>query len=290
MLGLLLFNAGLGLDLERLTQFRRNAGIVAAGVSAGAVIPFVFVMIVGLSSLAFPDWTGSAGLVMGLAVVAAMPAAGSSVAWSQNTEGDLSLSLGLILTSTLLSPIVASVTLPVAAALVGQDFSAAPAHYATTFLALWVVLPAVAGAIVRARLGGRRVERWATGLKLVNLLNLLLLNYANASLSLPASFHRPSWSFLGLAAASGAVLCSLVFVSGGLLAGRLRLDPARRIALCYGIGMRNNGAGLVLVGTIFRGYPEIMLPVIFYNIIQHAAAAVVDRATRGGRRGGGAME
>jgi BASS family bile acid:Na+ symporter len=50
--------------------------------------------------------------------------------------------------------------------------------------------------------------------------------------------------------------------------------------------MRNNGAGLVLAGTVFPGHPEIMLPVIFYNIIQHAAAAVVARLSRGARGGG----
>jgi BASS family bile acid:Na+ symporter len=280
MLALLLFNAGLGLDLERLARFRRNAGIVAIGVSAAAAIPFAFVVVAGLASWIVPGWVGSHGLVMGLAVVAAMPAAGSSAAWSQNSEGSLSLSLGLILASTLLSPVVAGMTISVAAALVGQDVAAAPSHYATTFLALWVALPAFAGVALRARLGAARVERWATALKFTNLVNLLLLNYANASMSLPATMHRPSWSFLVLAAALCALLCALMFVAAGLLAGRLHLDRARRIALCYGMGMRNNGAGLVLVGTIFRDYPEVMLPVIFYNIIQHAAAAVLDRASR----------
>jgi BASS family bile acid:Na+ symporter len=287
MLGLLLFNAGLGLDLRRLKRFRRNVGTVLAGVSAGILIPLAFVLIVGLSFLAFPDWPGSRGLVMGLAVVAAMPAAGSSAAWSQNTEGNLSLSLALILITTALSPVVAGVVVSAGVALVGLQpgpgSAIEPGQYATTFLALWVLLPAVAGAVVRLRLGGHRVDRWAAGLKLVNLVNLLLLNYANASLSLPASFHRPSWGFLGLAALLCVLLCTLIFVSGGVLGRWLGLDRSRRVALCYGMGMRNNGAGLVLAGSVFRGSPEIMLPVIFYNIVQHAAAAVVARLVRNER-------
>ncbi len=43
-------------------------------------------------------------ILVGLALVASMPIAGSSTAWSQNADGDMALSLGLVLGSTLLSP------------------------------------------------------------------------------------------------------------------------------------------------------------------------------------------
>jgi BASS family bile acid:Na+ symporter len=44
-------------------------------------------------------------ILVGLALVASMPIAGSSTAWSQNASGDVTLSFGLVLGSTLLSPL-----------------------------------------------------------------------------------------------------------------------------------------------------------------------------------------
>ena len=50
-------------------------------------------------------------LVVGLALVASMPIAGSSTAWSQNANGNLALSLGLVLLSTLSSPVTTPLAL-----------------------------------------------------------------------------------------------------------------------------------------------------------------------------------
>src|SRR5262249_62230029 len=49
-------------------------------------------------------------ILVGLALVAAMPIAGSSTAWTQNANGDLALGLGLVLFSTFLSPITTPLT------------------------------------------------------------------------------------------------------------------------------------------------------------------------------------
>ena len=46
---------------------------------------------------------GSPYVLVALGLIAAMPIAGSATAWSQKSNGDLSLSLGLVLGSTLLS-------------------------------------------------------------------------------------------------------------------------------------------------------------------------------------------
>ena len=50
-------------------------------------------------------------ILVGLALVASMPIAGSSTAWSQNANGDMALSLGLVLGSTLLSPLTTPMAL-----------------------------------------------------------------------------------------------------------------------------------------------------------------------------------
>ena len=46
----------------------------------------------------------------------------------------------------------------------------------------------------------------------------------------------------------------------------------------FGLGMNNNGTGLVLALMTLVDDPLVMLPIIFYNLVQHLVASVVDRA------------
>ena len=46
----------------------------------------------------------------------------------------------------------------------------------------------------------------------------------------------------------------------------------------FGLGMNNNGAGLVLASVALADHPQVMLPVIFYNLAQHLIASIVDMA------------
>jgi hypothetical protein len=39
--------------------------------------------------------------------------------------------------------------------------------------------------------------------------------------------------------------------------------------------MNNNGAGLVLASMALADHPQVMLPVIFYNLAQHLIASIV---------------
>ncbi len=50
----------------------------------------------------------------------------------------------------------------------------------------------------------------------------------------------------------------------------------------FALGMNNNGTGLVLASMALADHPRVMLPIIFYNMVQHlvagAANAMVNRA------------
>jgi BASS family bile acid:Na+ symporter len=39
--------------------------------------------------------------------------------------------------------------------------------------------------------------------------------------------------------------------------------------------MNNNGTGLVLASLLLSSYPRIMVPIIFYNLIQHLVAGTM---------------
>ncbi|MFZ1810497.1 MAG: Na+-dependent transporter, partial [Candidatus Nitrotoga sp.] len=55
-----------------------------------------------------------------------------------------------------------------------------------------------------------------------------------------------------------------------------KLDRTERVSLMFGLGMNNNGTGLVLASLALSSYPNIMVPIIFYNLVQHIAAGTVN--------------
>src|SRR5262249_43391744 len=96
MLGLLLLNAGLGLRATRLLRLARNPLLLAAGLLANLVVPVAFILGVAQTMRLWHNPDEVQNILVGLALVASMPVAGSSTAWSQNANGDLALSLGLV--------------------------------------------------------------------------------------------------------------------------------------------------------------------------------------------------
>ena len=81
--------------------------------------------------------------------------------------------------------------------------------------------------------------------------------------------------FLALILGVVVGLCVLTFASGWVIGRLLKADPARQTALMFGLGMNNNGTGLVLAGVALAGHPRVMLPILLYNLVQHLVAGVV---------------
>jgi bile acid:Na+ symporter, BASS family len=135
-----------------------------------------------------------------------------------------------------------------------------------------VVIPSVLGIFGRWAVGGARIDSARHPLKLFNSLNLLLLNYSNASLALPRVLAQPDPDFLALTLGVVVGLCVGAFASGWLVARLLGVDRAQRSALVFGLGMNNNGTGLVLASVALADYPRVMVPIILYNLVQHLVA------------------
>jgi BASS family bile acid:Na+ symporter len=47
----------------------------------------------------------------------------------------------------------------------------------------------------------------------------------------------------------------------------------------YGLGMNNNGTGLVLASLALASFPRVMVPIILYNLVQHLVAGAVHEVT-----------
>jgi len=279
MLAVLLFNAGLGMQMRRLSSLVRQPVVLAAGLAANLLLPLA--LLLGLS-VALHLWHSHAeaqSLLVGLALVAAMPVAGSSAAWVQRADGDLPLSLGLVLGSTLLSPWTTPLALHLAGLLTDGVYADALHDLADAgtgmFLLAGVVLPSLAGALAHAVAGEARLARIRPQLKLGSALVLLVLCYANAAVALPHVLADPDWDFVAMLLTAVAALCVLNFTAGWVVSRLLGTDPAQRAALVYSLGMNNNGTGLVLAAATLGAYPRILLPLIAYNLVQHLVAGGV---------------
>ena len=287
MLALLLLNAGLRLDTHQLRRLARRATLLGTALGTSVIVSGLYVLCLAALVGRWASANTAQEIVLGLAVVAAMPVAASSTAWAQNADGNLALSLGLLLVSTLFSPLAALVILHTTGTVMGSIGMPAIAplvsQVATVFLTLWVILPVIAGLVLRWMIGGARVQQKKPYLQLINLVILLVLNYANASLALPSVLSRPEPLTLVFVTALTLGL-AVVSIEAALLVSRLHdVDAPERASLLFAMGMRNNGAGLVLVATAMAQPGSALLPIIVYNLIQHLTAAVVDRFVVGPR-------
>jgi BASS family bile acid:Na+ symporter len=209
-----------------------------------------------------------------------MPIAGASTAWAQNANGNLALSLGLVLITTFLSPVLTPISLHAVGLVTTGDYSEdlheLAAHGVVGFLGVWVILPSLLGIWTRSRMGERRFNAIKTYLKLLNYIVLIVLNYSNASLTLPNAIANPDLDFLLVTLVIVVSLCFLAFATGFGLSKLFESNRSSRVSLMFGLGMNNNGTGLVLASMYLADHPEVMLPIIFYNLVQHLVAGTID--------------
>jgi BASS family bile acid:Na+ symporter len=280
MLATLLFNAGLGVQTSQLRCLARRPWMLLAGLSANLLIPIGFIFLVTRAMGLWHNPDEVQNILIGLALVASMPIAGSSTAWSQNADGNLALSLGLVLGSTLLSPLTTPLALHAVGLMARGDYALILHHLAGsgtgTFLIVGVILPSLGGIATRLMLGERRAAGIKPRLRLANSAILLLLNYSNASVSLPQTIARPDGDFLVVTVAIVLALCLLAFASGWGISRALDAPRDEQTSLMFGLGMNNNGTGLVLASMVLADHPRVMLPIIFYNLIQHLVAGATD--------------
>src|SRR5689334_15912572 len=189
MLAILMFNAGLGLKFSDLKSLVQKKYLLLAGLAANLLIPIVYIYGMTIPMRLWYEPFEVQYILVGLALVAAMPIAGSSTAWAQNSNGNLALSLGLVFFSTILSPLLTPATLNIFGEIASEEYEKVlhglAAYGSGSFLGLWVVLPSMIGIGVRLLLGEGRQKSTASYVKLANSIVLLLLNYSNASVSLP---------------------------------------------------------------------------------------------------------
>jgi BASS family bile acid:Na+ symporter len=137
------------------------------------------------------------------------------------------------------------------------------------------VLPSLLGIVTHLIISDGWQTRLLPYMKFINCIVLLLLNYSNAAVSLPQAVAARDYDFLAVTLGITAGLCAALFTTAYILSRIIKLNLEDRISLMFGLGMNNNGTGLVLASIALSSYPNIMVPIIFYNLVQHIAAGTL---------------
>ena len=286
LLALLLGNAALAVDTRQLRLLGSRPGALILGLVANTVVPLLFTFLLSGLAWIWHDLDEVQSILVGLALIGAMPIAAASTAWAGQAAGNPALSLGLVLSSTLLSPLttpwVFAAVARVTSGDLAEDLLTLAGGDTQRFLLAAVVLPSLLGLGLRVWLGPQRLQPYLPWLQLSSLTALLLINHLNAATALPQMWTQPDWDLLALTLACALLVCSGAFAAGAGLGRLLRADRPERISLTFGLGMNNNGSGLVLAATALGDHPQVLFTIVVYNLLQQLIAAWLQGRLRPG--------
>ncbi|MEV0090835.1 bile acid:sodium symporter [Streptomyces sp. NPDC050738] len=280
LLAFVLFTASLQIPARHLPALARRPLPLLTGTVANTVMPLMLLPPMALALGLLPDSDGCSGLLTGMALIGAMPVAGGATVWGDRAGGNHTLVVGIVLTSTLISPVTIPLTLHAASAVTRGHYSADLTRMAHTgggaFALAGVVAPCLAGLFVRAVLPGRGLEQAVPWLKLASLLAAVFLTYSNASGALGGFLRDPRPVLLVASVVTAAGMCAASFTIGWCLARVLRATHADTVAITFASGMNNSSASAVLAATRLPDYPQVLLPVLAYSLLQKLLAGVTD--------------
>ncbi len=279
MLSFLLFNAGVGAKTSELKGLVNHPAALTVGLVCNIFIPIVFIYLIKNILFFWHDTDEVQNILVGLAVLASMPIASSSTAWTQNTEGNLGLSLGLVNFSTILSPFTTPLILHSVGFMAFGDYAEDLHELANNgtgaFIIFSIILPSILGIVLHSLLGEKKIAPLKLYLKFINLIALILLMYSNAAISLPQAFSSPDLDFHLIIITITLCMCTILFIIGWFISKMLKTGKPEQTSLVFALGMNNNGGGLVLASMSLSDHPLILLPIIFYNLAQQIVASII---------------
>ena len=279
MLSFLLFNAGVGAKTSELKGLINHPAALIVGLICNIFIPIAFIYLIKNLMFFWHDPDEVQNILVGLAILASMPIASSSTAWTQNTEGNMGLSLGLVNFSTILSPFTTPLILHsvgfMALGDYAEDLHSLANNGTGAFIIFSIILPSILGIILHVLLGEKKIIPIKPYLKFINLIVLISLMYSNAAVSLPQAFSSPDLDFHLIIVIITLSMCAILFILGWIISKILRVGKPEQTSLVFALGMNNNGGGLVLASMSLSDHPLVLLPIIFYNLAQQIIASIV---------------
>ncbi|MET8436516.1 sodium-dependent transporter [Streptomyces sp900116325] len=281
LLSLLLFSAGLQVPVHALGKLLRRPRALLAGLALHVAAPLLIIPLVAFLLRRSPDTDGGSGLITAMILIVAMPVAAGATVWTVEGHGDQPTMVGLVIASTLVSPLTVPAVVGVLAPLLSTGYANVLGTAGPTmnggFALTGVVMPCVAGIVARLLLPERWLERALHVVVPVATAGSLVLTYTNASGALGSFVTHPRPLLLAAALVVAALVCALSFAVGRMAARVLRLDAATATSLTLACGMNNSSASAVLISTALPDKPHLLLPVLAYGLLQKTVANRVVR-------------
>ncbi|MGW0994879.1 hypothetical protein ACWD5V_16535 [Streptomyces sp. NPDC002523] len=220
-------------------------------------------------------------MVTAMILIVTMPVAAGATVWTGKGDGDQPTMAGLVLASTLLSPLTTPLVIQLLVPLLSGGYAdslTARLQTAGDGLTLvGVVLPCTAGIVIRLALPSSLLGRVLRVVVPVALVGSLVVTYVDAG-ALGSFIAQPRPLPL-IAAVTVATSVRLLSFLPGRCAGRLlRLDPPAASSLTLACGMNNSNASAVLISAALPDKPHLLLPGLAYDLLQKTAANRVVRA------------
>jgi BASS family bile acid:Na+ symporter len=258
LLGIIMFGMGLTLRASDFGLVLRRPWAILLGVVAQyTIMPLVAWAIGHLFGL-----EGAA--MVGMILVGAAPGGTASNVVVYLAKGDTALSVTLTAVSTLLAPLL---TPAIVLWLAGSDLDVTYGSLVTSIVQI-VLVPVVAGLLVRA-FAGRVVEQYLLPyLPLVSVVGIVLVVAGVVGANADAVLS------------TGLLLALAVFLHNGLglllgyVTGRVaRLGESSSRALSVEVGMQNSGLAASLATTHFT--PEAALPAALFSVWHNISGAIM---------------
>ncbi|WP_158264983.1 bile acid:sodium symporter family protein [Blastopirellula marina] len=268
LLSAMLLSAGIGIEAREVRHAIGSWWQVLIGCVLLVAAPWLVVSILGLGSSFFPP-----GILAGLALVALMPSAASSVAWTQLSRGNVAVNVALILLSTLATPLLLGLFWD------GGESNFGEAGLPIISVGVWIIPSILLGVLIRYLAGEARIAAIRPMLKVGSATILLLLNYINASVALPEFVGNFQPGILFVLTLTVLVTCGSVFAVTYLATSWLKTPAPQARALWFGIGMKNTGMALVLAAIWLEDSPLALVTIISYTFTQHLLSAAIHQRT-----------
>jgi bile acid:Na+ symporter, BASS family len=203
--------------------------------------------------------------ITGLTMAFVIPTGIVSFMWVSLYQGNIALTLSIILLDTFLSPFVVPLTLHL---LVGANVKF-DTWGMMRGLGWMVVLPSLAGMALNQWTGGRVKASLGPKLAPFSKMGLIMVVSINASVVAPY-FKHVTWKSAGIALTVLAVAATGYFW-GWLASRRMKSELGVTVAMTFNSGMRNISAGTVLAATYFA--PAVVFPVMVGTLFQQILAS-----------------
>mgnify|MGYP006288495765 FL=1 len=274
LLATIVFTMGTSCTVESF----KSIIVYPRGFITALILIFVVMPLIGFA-VGSLFYAGDPELLFGHVLVAVVPVAVTSVVWTGIAKGDIALSIALVTFVTLIS----GAALPLQLSIYVGQVVAFDAWSLVRNLTLTIVLPAMAGLLVRNR-APRLVKYARPYMDLLAKLGMTTILLVNGSVLKPVVANL-GWGLSAIVLVVAVQVVANFAAAFGISALFLGRGSESQSAVMYSSSMRNNAAGLVIASNYVA--PAVALPVIGSLLLQHFVAGLFGRVVRRAERRAG---